>query len=61
LHSGTLNVIAKKVTPLSEFTGAPTALPRAPERNSIPGYSNDPREVVSRELALAAPSSRDFH
>jgi error-prone DNA polymerase len=61
LQSGTLNVIAKRVTPLSELTIASAALPRAPERNSIPGYSHDPREEVSRELAMAAPASRDFH
>jgi error-prone DNA polymerase len=61
LHSGTLNVIAKKVTALAEFTVSSSVLPRAPERNMIPGYSNDKREVVARELALAAPSSRDFH
>ena len=61
LHSGTLNVIALNVTPLGELTTASDALPRAPERNMIPGYSQDKREQVSRELALAAPASRDFH
>jgi error-prone DNA polymerase len=61
LHSGTLNVIAARVIPVGETTTASSALPRAPERNMIPGYSHDKREVVSRELALAAPASRDFH
>jgi error-prone DNA polymerase len=61
LHSGTLNVIAQTVTSLSEVTAATKALPRAPERNMIPGYSPDNREEVSRELAMAAPTSHDFH
>ena len=61
LHSGTLNVIAHTVTPLGELTAASEALPKAPERNMIPGYSQDKREQVSRELTLAAPASRDFH
>jgi error-prone DNA polymerase len=61
LHSGTLNVIAAGVSPLSELTSGGSALPRAPERNAIPGYSRDKREEVSRELALAAPASRNFH
>jgi error-prone DNA polymerase len=61
LHSGTLNVIAKRVTPLGDITTGQAVLPHAPERNMIPGYSRDKREVVSRELTLAAPASRDFH
>ena len=61
LHSGTLNVIAHKVVPVQEITAASTALPRAPERNMIPGYSSDKREQVSRELALASPASHNFH
>ena len=61
LHSGTLNVIAHKVVSVQEITAASSALPRAPERNMIPGYSSDKREQVSRELALAAPASRNFH
>jgi error-prone DNA polymerase len=61
LHSGTLNVIAARAIPVGEITTASSALPRAPERNMIPGYSNDKREAVSRELALAAPASHDFH
>jgi error-prone DNA polymerase len=61
LHSGTLNVIAHKVTPLSELTSSTTALPRAPERNAIPGAMHDKREQAGRELALAAPASRNFH
>jgi error-prone DNA polymerase len=61
LHSGTLNVIATRVVPVGDITTASSALPRAPERNMIPGYSSDKREVVSRELALATPASRDFH
>ena len=62
LHSGTLNIIARRVTALTNVSNSnkPT-LPRAPERNGIPGYSHDKREVVSRELALATPASRDFH
>jgi error-prone DNA polymerase len=61
LHSGTLNVIARTVTPLGELTLGAAALPRAPERNAAPGHAPDPREQVSRELALATPASRDFH
>ena len=62
LHSGTLNVIAVKVTPLGELTGASTAvLPRAPERNAIPGAAFDKREQAARELTLTAPASRNFH
>jgi error-prone DNA polymerase len=60
-QSGTLNVIATRAIPVGDITNASSALPRAPERNMIPGYSHDKREVVSRELALAAPASRDFH
>ena len=54
-------MIAHKVVVVQEITTASTALPRAPERNMIPGYSSDKREQVSRELALASPTSRDFH
>jgi DNA polymerase III alpha subunit len=36
-------------------------LPRAPERNGVPGNGHDPRERASAELALATPPSRDFH
>jgi error-prone DNA polymerase len=61
LQSGTLNVIAARAIPVDEITTASSTLPRAPERNMIPGYSHDKREQVSRELALAAPASRDFH
>jgi error-prone DNA polymerase len=61
LQSGTLNVIADRAIPVGDITTASAALPRAPERNMIPGYSHDKREQVSRELALAAPASRDFH
>jgi error-prone DNA polymerase len=61
LHSGTLNVIAHKVTPLGALTASSAALPRAPERNAIPGAMFDKREQASRELTLAAPASRDFH
>jgi len=61
LQSGTLNVIAARAIPVGDITTASAALPRAPERNMIPGYSQDKREEVSRELALAAPASRDFH
>ncbi len=61
LHSGTLNVIAQKVTPLGELTGASAVLPRAPERNAIPGAAFDKREQAARELTLTAPASRNFH
>ncbi|MBV9581872.1 MAG: error-prone DNA polymerase [Chloroflexi bacterium] len=61
LHSGTLNVIAQKVTPLGELTASSAALPRAPERNAIPGAPHDKREQASRELTLTAPASRNFH
>jgi error-prone DNA polymerase len=61
LQSGTLNIIAHRAVPVGAITRASAALPHAPERNMIPGYSHDKREQVSRELALAAPASRDFH
>jgi error-prone DNA polymerase len=61
LHSGTLNIIANSVTPLSQLTNTSEVLPKAPERNMIPGYAHDKREQASRELAMAAPASRDFH
>ena len=61
LHSGTLNVIARRIVPLSGCTVGSAALPRAPERNSIPGYYHDKREQVAHEMAMAAPASRDFH
>jgi hypothetical protein len=58
-----LNVIARTVTPVSQIAVGTTAqaLPRAPERNSVPGNPHEPREAVSAELALATPASRDFH
>ena len=61
LHSGTLNVIAHKVTPLTALTSSSTTLPRAPERNAIPGAMHDKREQTARDLTLAAPASRNFH
>ncbi|MBV9544666.1 MAG: hypothetical protein JOY61_09830 [Chloroflexi bacterium] len=63
LHSGTLNLIARKVTPLGHLTLAARAdtLPHAPERNGVPGNPHDKREAASAELALATPASRDFH
>jgi hypothetical protein len=62
LHSGTLNVIATRATPLNHFIdAAATSLPRAPERNGVPGSPHDKREAASAELALATPASRDFH
>jgi error-prone DNA polymerase len=61
LHSGTLNVIAQKVFPLTTVTSETDVLPRAPERNMIPGAAFDKREQASRELTMAAPASRDFH
>jgi DNA polymerase III alpha subunit len=67
LHSGTLNLIAITVTPLAQLTAASdtlaraTELPRAPERNGVPGNPHDQREVASAALTLATPASRDFH
>jgi error-prone DNA polymerase len=61
LQSGTLNVIAARATPLGQLTADAAALPRAPERNHIPGNPHDKREAASVELALATPASRDFH
>jgi DNA polymerase III alpha subunit len=62
LHSGTLNVIATGVSALGHLI--PTRgglLPRAPERNGVPGNPHDKRETAAVELALATPPSRDFH
>jgi error-prone DNA polymerase len=61
LHSGTLNVIAARARPLTHITVGADVLPRAPERNGIPGNPHDKREAAAVELALATPSSRDFH
>jgi error-prone DNA polymerase len=61
IHSGTVNLLAVKATPLGELTAEATALPRAPERNGVPGNPHDKREAASVELALATPASRDFH
>jgi error-prone DNA polymerase len=61
LQSGTLNIIARTVTPLGQITSEAEVLPRAPERNHIPGNPHDKREAASVELALAAPASRNFH
>jgi error-prone DNA polymerase len=62
LHSGTLNLIAISASPLNSFIDrSPSALPRAPERNGVPGNPHDKREAASAELALATPASRDFH
>ena len=67
LHSGTLNLLATKVTPLGQVTADTealtrvTAAPRAPERNGAPGNPHDKREAASAELALATPASRNFH
>ncbi len=61
LHSGTLNLLAVKATPLGQITVDAVALPRAPERNGMPGNPHDKREAASAELILATPSSRDFH
>ena len=61
LRSGTLNLIAANVAPLGHVTAEADVLPRAPERNGIPGNHHDPRENASAELALATPASRDFH
>ena len=61
LHSGSLNLLATKVTPLGQLTAEAAALPRAPERNGIPGNPHDKREAASAELVLATPASRDFH
>jgi len=67
LRSGTLNLLATRATPLGHLTGARGALPRAPERNGVPGNPHDKREAASAaafaspELTLATPASRDFH
>jgi DNA polymerase III alpha subunit len=62
LHSGTLNLLATNATPLNRFIDQKaSALPRAPERNGVPGNPHDKREAASAELALATPASRDFH
>jgi error-prone DNA polymerase len=61
LRSGTLNLLAIKATPLGQITIDAETLPRAPQRNHIPGNPHDPREAASAELALATPASRDFH
>jgi error-prone DNA polymerase len=61
LHSGSLNLLAVKVTPLGQLTAEAVALPRAPERNGMPGNPHDKREAASAELVLATPASRDFH
>jgi error-prone DNA polymerase len=61
LHSGTLNIIARSVTALNALTAASDVLPRAPERNMIPGAMHDKREQAGREMAMAAPASRNFH
>ncbi len=61
LNSGSLNLLATKITPLGEVTAEAAALPRAPERNGIPGNPHDKREAASAELVLATPASRNFH
>ncbi|MCA1644274.1 MAG: error-prone DNA polymerase [Chloroflexi bacterium] len=61
LRSGTLNLLAVKATPLDEITVDAAALPRAPERNGMPGNPHDKREAAAAELVLATPASRDFH
>ncbi|MDQ6673567.1 MAG: hypothetical protein M3069_22970, partial [Chloroflexota bacterium] len=67
LHSGTLNLIAVKVTPLGQVTSDTaamtrvTAAPHVPERNSVPGNPHAKREAASAQLALATPASRNFH
>jgi error-prone DNA polymerase len=61
LRSGTLNLLAVKATPLGQITVDAASLPRALERNAIPGNPHDKREAASAELVLATPSSRDFH
>jgi error-prone DNA polymerase len=68
LRSGTLNLLATHATPLGQLTGHAAALPRAPERNGVPGGENphDPREQATppeplAPLVLATPASRDFH
>ena len=57
LHSGTLNVIAKGVKPLTHVTLEAQSLPRAPERNGVPGNPHDKREAAAVELAMSAPPS----
>jgi error-prone DNA polymerase len=59
LRSGTLNLLAITATPLNQLIDRST-LPRAPERNGVPGNPHDKREAASAELALATPASRDL-
>ena len=61
LQSGTLNLLATRAIPLGHLTADAASLPRAPERNGVPGNPHDKREAASAELALATPASRDFH
>jgi len=67
LHSGSLNLLATRVTPLGQVPADAASLarvtgaPRAPERNGVPGNPHDKREAASAELALATPASRNFH
>jgi error-prone DNA polymerase len=61
LQSGTLNLLAVNITPLGHLAADAVSLPRAPERNGVPGNPHDKREAASAELALATPASRDFH
>ena len=61
LRSGSLNLLAVKATPLGHITTDAPVLPRAPERNGMPGNPHDKREAASAELVLATPASRDFH
>jgi error-prone DNA polymerase len=60
LQSGTLNLLATRAIPLGHLTADAASLPRAPERNGVPGNPHDKREAASAELALATPASRDF-
>jgi len=57
-QSGTLNLITEVATPVGQLTKAKSArgLPKAHERNMMPGNPYD-----KRELAGATPASRDFH
>lgn len=64
LQSGTLNLIARSVTPLGQLTAAADRLPRAYERHGVPGdpYAARADDAASAAaLSLATPPSRDFH
>ncbi len=56
-QSGTLNLIARIITPLDVADGSPEPALRSP----YPGNPDDPREKPVEELARAIPDSHNFH